>query len=356
MGKKQQIMELWKQNFQDPEDFIQFYFKKKYSNENALVYEENHKAVSSFLLLPYPMSWLKTVILTSYISGACTRQEARNQGYMTLLLKEALTKMNKAGVVLSTLIPAEDWLFKYYNKLGYASVFDYSTEIYVPDSIPHDSSFQVTSPTTFHPEFTTATYRFFSQAMEHRICCIQHSYEDYMAIIEEAYLCGGRLLTISRNQEIKGWGLAIPQANHTFIKEILWENEPCKKALLQQVFNIWPNKPIICKLPPYGPHYHSYGMARIINAQQMLKQVSKQNPGLTLTIKIDDPQLSFNTGIYKLSQGECQKIKPTGTTTDAETDIPTLTQALLGYHPEQLPFPLKHLAPAQQPYMNLMLD
>ena len=97
MGKKQQIMELWKQNFQDPEDFIQFYFKKKYSNENALVYEENHKAVSSFLLLPYPMSWLKTVILTSYISGACTRQEARNQGYMTLLLKDCLLYTSDAA-------------------------------------------------------------------------------------------------------------------------------------------------------------------------------------------------------------------------------------------------------------------
>lgn len=355
MGKKQQIMKLWKQNFQDPEDFVQFYFEKKYSDENALVYEENHKAISSLLLLPYPMSWLKTVILTSYISGACTCQEARNQGYMTLLLKEALIRMNKAKVALSTLIPAEDWLFEYYNKLGYAPIFEYTTETYIPTNIPHDPSFQAMSPETFHPEFTAETYPFFSQAMNQRTCCIQHPYEDYVTIIEEAYLCGGRLLTVSQNQQIKGWGLAIPEVNHTCLKEIIWKDEAGKQALIEHVFNIWPGKPVICKLPPNGTNSHSYGMARIVNAQYMLEQISSQNPNLTLTIKLNDPQLALNTGIYKISQGVCQKINSMDITTDIETNIPTLTQALLGYHPEQLPFPFKHF-PAQHPYMNLMLD
>ena len=35
---KREVMELWRVCFDDTEEFIQFYFDKKYKEENALVY------------------------------------------------------------------------------------------------------------------------------------------------------------------------------------------------------------------------------------------------------------------------------------------------------------------------------
>lgn len=356
MEKKQQVMELWRKNFQDPEDFIQFYFNKKYSDEDSLVYEENNQALSSLLMLPYPMTCLGVNIATSYISGACTIPEARNQGLMPLLLAEALVRMHKKQIAISTLIPAEAWLFDYYRKWGYVSVFDYSIETYDPVFSLDDSSIQVISPEDFTPAFSRNTFSFFDQAMHKRPCCIQHPLEDYMAIIEETYRCGGRLLVAYQNQNICGWALIIPEAKNILVNEIVYKDKKEKLALFSRISQIWPNNPIHCKRLPNGGRQMSYGMARIIDARHMLQQFAQQNPALTLSIQLHDPQLPINEGIYKISQGMCSRTEISNSPVDAETDIPTLTRALLGYHPEQLPFPFNQIFPPQQPFMNLMLD
>lgn len=37
-------MELWRRCFEDTDEFIRFYFERKYSDANSLIYEENGKA------------------------------------------------------------------------------------------------------------------------------------------------------------------------------------------------------------------------------------------------------------------------------------------------------------------------
>ena len=59
-------------------------------------------------------------IHTAYISGACTHPDYRNQGVMHELLSQAFARMLHNNVALSTLIPAEPWLFDYYGRSGYA--------------------------------------------------------------------------------------------------------------------------------------------------------------------------------------------------------------------------------------------
>ena len=41
---KREVMELWRVCFDDTEEFIQFYFDKKYKEENALVYWDEQGA------------------------------------------------------------------------------------------------------------------------------------------------------------------------------------------------------------------------------------------------------------------------------------------------------------------------
>ena len=59
--------------FDDTEEFVQFYFDKKYKDENALVYWDEQGAAIAALQTPlYPMTFGMTQIMTGYISGACT--------------------------------------------------------------------------------------------------------------------------------------------------------------------------------------------------------------------------------------------------------------------------------------------
>ena len=49
---KREVMELWRVCFDDTEEFIQFYFDKKYKEENALVYWDEQGAAIAALQTP----------------------------------------------------------------------------------------------------------------------------------------------------------------------------------------------------------------------------------------------------------------------------------------------------------------
>ena len=124
-------MDLWRLCFDDTEEFIRFYFSKKYKDENTLVYRDRQGDAVAALQMPlYPMTFAGTLLQTGYISGACTHPLARARGIMTKLLQEAFAVMRKRDVPVSTLIPANDWLYGYYEKMGYAAIFDFSPEHY----------------------------------------------------------------------------------------------------------------------------------------------------------------------------------------------------------------------------------
>ena len=72
--------------FDDTEEFVQFYFDKKYKEENALVYWDEQGAAIAALQTPiYPMTFGGTQIRTVYISVACTHSLARARAVMTKL-------------------------------------------------------------------------------------------------------------------------------------------------------------------------------------------------------------------------------------------------------------------------------
>ena len=129
---KEKVKALWKLCFEDSEAFIEMYFRLRYNNEVNIAIESGDEVISALQMLPYPMTFCGKQIQTSYISGACTHPDYRGKGVMKELLSQALTKMLHNNVILSTLIPAEPWLFDYYAHMGYAPVFCYS-ENDIPD-------------------------------------------------------------------------------------------------------------------------------------------------------------------------------------------------------------------------------
>ena len=71
-------MDLWRLCFEDTEEFIRFYFSKKYKEENTLVYWDKQGDVIAALQMPlYPITFAGTLVQAGYISGACTHPLAR---------------------------------------------------------------------------------------------------------------------------------------------------------------------------------------------------------------------------------------------------------------------------------------
>lgn len=128
----EQLKSLWKSLFGDTEAFISLFFHEVVCEENIRVLEEKGRILSALYMLPYPFRIWNQEVTASYISGAGTLPEAQGRGLMRRLLIDSFKEMERRQIPLSILIPAEPWLYGFYEKSGYATVFAYNQQVYPP--------------------------------------------------------------------------------------------------------------------------------------------------------------------------------------------------------------------------------
>lgn len=167
------VRQMWKICFGDSEKFMDIYFSRKYRNENTLVYFEEGIPVASLQMLPYTITFYGETIPFAYLAGLCTLPEHRKKGYMAQLIHQAHTIIMDRQIPLSILIPAEEWLYGFYEKYGYQQVFTKDDKL-IPLKQILDR----------HPDMDKAYYAFDSLF---RGCdfCVQKNRDDFEAIAEE---------------------------------------------------------------------------------------------------------------------------------------------------------------------------
>lgn len=322
--EKQQIIDLWRLSFNDSEEFIRLYFDRVYKEENTLVIEKNGQVVSALQMLPYTMNYYGTEISVAYISGACTLPSMRGKGLMRELLHNAFEEMKRRSVAITTLIPAEPWLFDYYRKEGYAESFDYTENIYFRPEVP------VYAPeiTVMPPKVPSVDqlYDYFNRKIRERDCCMLHTKDDFVTILRDLELEGGRMFTaLDELNETIGMAFIMPPSDgselssgenekHVYVKEFFYDDDRVASLLLQEStlqFNV--NKAIY-RTPPMVPATRPFGMARVIDTDRLMHHWLSTHKNSPLTE---------------------QNLK--------EMDIQTFTQIVMGY-------------PNRKAYMSLMLD
>lgn len=168
------VKQMWKVCFEDTDEFIELIFTQKYKPENTLVYFENDVAVASLQMHSYTISFYGEEIPFAYLAGLCTLSEYRNKGYMAQLINKAHQILEERNIPLAILIPAEDWLFRFYEKFDYEQVFDKSEKpIYPLNKIIEEN-----------PNIESA-YSFFDSLYRDKDFCVQKSLEDFKTIVEE---------------------------------------------------------------------------------------------------------------------------------------------------------------------------
>lgn len=325
---KEKVMELWRTCFQDTDEFIRFYFDRKYQEQNTLVSYQGDRVISALQMLPYPMTWHGKEVNTSYISGACTLPEARNQGTMQKLLAEAFRTMKKRKIAFSVLLPQEPWLYNFYKKVGYAPVFAYTPENYYLPVRYHNPAVSLFTLENCWKE-KKKLYRYFDLAMRKRPNCIQHTSEDWDAVIEELYMSQGELLVSHKpTGSITGMAFALPFPDKVRMNELLYDSEEEKSGLLHTAACHWGKSEIECKIPPVPPKTVKRGMARIIDAYQVLHLYAITHPRKSFLLNLNDPVLPFNNGYYRIRNGKCFRTGSGINKPDFQMDTCKLTEML----------------------------
>lgn len=349
-SQQEATLALWKLCFKDSKEFTELYFNLRYKDEiNSAIYEDG-KMIAALQMIPYPMTFCNRIIPTSYISGACTHPDFRSRGVMKELLKQTFMRMYNNGIFLSTLIPAEEWLFDYYARSGYTPTFDYSTKtVENPSSIiPVDYS------VSSYSYGSKDIHNYLQQKLKEYPCCILHTPEDFHVILADLNLSGGELLVARHHKTIVGLAFCNPGKKAIYFSELLYDTPEARDHLLKEASVRY--KSLTIKYITHIPNKNAkrFGMARIINALKMLQLYADEHKDIRLRLKLSDEFLPLNNGFYQLESGICKQIdKPKEDY--IECNINQLTQVLMGYHTEQLPKPFQSF-PTMNPYMSLMLD
>lgn len=339
MSTREEVKALWKRCFHDSDAFVDLYFEQRYKDEINVDVRHDGKIVAALQMIPYPMTFCGTIIPTSYVSGACTHPDYRKKGWMRCLLKKAHRRMYQEGKLLSALIPAHDWLFDYYAKEGYAPTFGYVKQCMSLRELHPDLKCVVTDETE-NRELLSERYCYFSSMMKKRPCCIQHPREDFLLIMEDLRICGGKMLVARKNHRIVGMAFCVMEDGQTVVKELLADHEGVHDSLLLEAAELFRVNDVICLQPSFLDSLY-LGMSRVIHAPKVLELIAGKYPGLEMHLHIvEDDTIPENNGYYSLSNGKCfQGYRP-----DVEYRACTIRDFA------------RLLLTAEHPYMSLMLD
>ena len=381
----EQLKSLWKSLFGDTEAFISLFFHEVVREENIRVLEEKGRILSALYMLSYPFRIWNQEVTASYISGAGTLSEAQGRGLMRRLLIDSFKEMEHRQIPLSILIPAEPWLYGFYEKSGYATVFTYNQQVYPPkeqrlgeDALVMEQYSISDLGDSFlqkREDLMGACFSYFDQRLRERYACVLHPYANFRTIVHDYAISDGKIWVALNNEHIPvGIIFTVPAGGSSFVaKELVADSEEVKEALLRTALNHYHASSGIYRtvVPHTSPTADfstiaaadsngtskfvsntssekgqtiPFGMARIIDANKILSMWAAVNQERRMIIHLSDPLLTNNNGSYIIENGKCFK-----TTNNEHIHAFEVLTMDIGQLAHFLIYP-------EHPFMSLMFD
>ena len=337
---REQVKELWGLCFpEDSEEFKDLYFSLRYKDEINSAIVEGDILVSALQRIPYPVRLMGETISASYISGACTHPSYRSRGLMEKLLSEAHRRMYQDGVIISTLIPAEESLIEYYSRFNYFVGFQQKEELLTGNdaSVDNSQTQLIFNLLDNSEESTEEVFHFIYQQLSKKECAVLHTMEDIRIIMADHFLSSGEIWAgYDEKADIHTVSFAIKNQGKLFIKEIISVNDNATGNMLNHLFRHYSVENAYYRRP--------CGMIRVINAPELMKLYSGSISSDCLIEVSGDKAIEDNNGLYLLTEGTCTKI----TDKNGYNEIPLtkLDISQLG----------KLIFNDKEPYISLMMD
>jgi predicted acetyltransferase len=302
---KEQSISLYKLCFDDSDEFVNFYFDKRYTENNHFTILKNSNPVAALQVITYMMTFFDAKICLAYLSAICTHPDFRRQGLMTELLEKTHKQLFADGVYASFLIPAEPKLFDAYRKNDYETVF-YRTEKQI-----NTCNFDIRNDCKIYeyPESDkNKVFEYFDRRMNERNCCIQHSFDDFETVCEDVYNSNGIILIAEYKNRIAGISFASQVNGDIAVNEHFAETREISESLLKTVSIKTKTDNLVCINIPQKKHCEAIGMIRIICVEKILQLYAEMHHDCKKTVFIKDSLIAENNGCYIISSAKCTKL------------------------------------------------
>lgn len=344
--KIKEFHDIYRRVFGDSERWRRWFFSEVVDESGIyLAREASGKANGSLLMQPYTFLFHGAEIPAGYMSCVATSPEARGRGIAAGLIRQALSDARRDGQALCTLVPAAPHLFYFYARFGFSTVFYVNRERY-------------TALHRFDPCGCSAVmpnYDLFSRLERDFGCGVLHTREQFDHIVADNSIDGGSVIAVRDADGAGAIVFAVEEDNIVRVKCLLADNAATAEGVLAELRAAAEGKAVTVSLPPLSGEkrfLRPYGMGRVVNPLAILSPVASSHPELRYAIRVTDPILPENNGVYTLRDGESRRPDAFGGHIDLDVTIDILASALFSSEAVGRVLEL----PARRPYMALMLD
>ncbi|MFO7294729.1 MAG: GNAT family N-acetyltransferase [Clostridia bacterium] len=335
-----QIKRLWEYCFDDPPEFVNWFFSRRYKDQNTLAVYEGGSIRCALQLLPYKIMLRDQPLKTSYLVGLSTWPQYRGRGNARALIRHALEIMRMRQEWVSILLP---FRYDFYRKHGWEICYHHlmyrgGREMLGPagkileDIIPADKG-QIHLMNMCYQKFMKAYNGY-----------VMRNEDDWDRWLDDLYIAGGTGYIAVKDSQAIGYVLFEISNRQCKVRELIYTSPEAQKALMRLIANhysqidsiVWnapPDDISYMDMPdPRGMMYKQpYVMGRIVDVGQALR-ILKPLREVELNIQVIDPLLEWNNGVFSLrNAGGAMEVSSSDASPQAVIPVTTLAQLLWGY-------------------------
>lgn len=122
---KNRTRKLYEEAFDDPEVFVDYYYKEKCRDNTIIANVEGDEVISMLHLNPYQINLCGKTVNTYYVVAVATTEKRRHQGEMTRLFDKAYEKIREEKIPFIFLMPVDEAIYSW---MGFDTVCDFSMD------------------------------------------------------------------------------------------------------------------------------------------------------------------------------------------------------------------------------------
>lgn len=305
MEKKEAVRRIVKESFGYSDALMKKMFDPLYDDSDAMLLEKGGQPVSTLMMRHNDFLFHDQIVGMSCISLCATRRASRGNGFMSELVTESLHESRRRGDMLTALVPTRDWLYFFFDRLGFSTVF-------YNDRQRFTSLHTFGSGEGYHPvdnPLADEVFEALHDMEKHRGCAVLHSAADFRLSVENAADEPGKAFVAvadgSRRVAAMAWAILSADGELLTVTDLLGIDRQAMRGAMHELRRRFPDVAVQILAVPGDTHRRLYacGMARIVNVAQCLEIVAAANPELCLTMRISDRIITDNSHYYVIENG-----------------------------------------------------
>ena len=122
---KENTRKLYEEAFDDPKEFVDYYYQDKCRDNRMIVSVENGEVISMLHLNPYKVSLGGRAVTSYYVVAVATKKERRHEGHMSRIFEKCFEILKSEHVPFIYLLPVDEAIYSW---MGFEKICDFTMD------------------------------------------------------------------------------------------------------------------------------------------------------------------------------------------------------------------------------------